>query len=213
MKYFRKHPDLLIIGNYPTSTKRVRHVRQTSPQELSKILIRTITSLLRQKKILLLTDAPEEIHTGCITRTSWLYAQPLSLQRLISRLIYNFQTDTVCLLYHSDLFAPWWLLITAVFTPILLGILRLTGKRTVIVFLTTPSLSSHPKLAQAVLYFLRMASRRTLSALASVAITSETSRAVRSLKERREVGKIITDTLFPSPTHALGLASILESHP
>jgi hypothetical protein len=208
MKYFRKHPDLLLIANYPSTAKRVRRIRQTTPQELSKILVQTIAAKLKGRKILLLTDASgDKPHAGYITRTSWTVGNPITLRHLASRLLYNHQTDTICILYHANLFG---LVPTILVLPSILLTLRLTRKRLIIVFLTIPRVSPHPTLAQALVYFLRVLFQSILSLIASSVITTETSHAIRSLKERHNVGKIITDELFPSPIKNLGLTHYLH---
>jgi hypothetical protein len=207
MKYFRKHPDLLLIANYTETAKRVRRARQTTPQELSKILVHTIASKLKDKKILLLTDAPDAHHGGYITRTCWAIGKPMTLRHLVSRLLYNHQTDTACVLYHANLFG---LLPTILFFPALLLSLRLTRKRLVIVFLTVPHVSARPTLAQAVHYFARVWFQSMLAAIATSVISTETSLAIRSLKDRHTVGKILEDELFPSPIKNLGLANMLK---
>ncbi len=208
MKYFRKHPDLLLIANYPSTAKRVRRVRQTTPQELSKILVHTIVSKLKGKKILLLTDAPDDTQpTGYITRTCWTVHKPITLRYLVSRLLYNHQTDTVCVLYHANLFG---LTSTILFLPAILLALRLTRKRLVIVFLTTARMGAHPTLVAAAVYFSRVWFQRMLSLVATSVIPTETSLAIRSLKDRHTVGSIIADELFPSPIKDLGLIHYLH---
>lgn len=206
MKYFRKHPQLLIIANCTDTAKRVRRVRQTTPQELSKILIHTIVSTLKDKKILLLTDAADAHHAGYITRTCWTPDKPMTLRHLVSRLVYNHQTDTVAVLYHAHLFG---LVPTILFLPAILLTLRFTRKRLVVVFLTVPHVSSRPTLVQAAHYFARVWFQRVLSLLSTSVISAETSLAVRSMKDRRTAGKIIADELFPSPIKDLGLTHYL----
>jgi hypothetical protein len=208
MKYFRKHPDLLLIANYPSTAKRVRRIRQTTPQELSKILVQTIAAKLKGKKILLLTDAPDnKPHSGYIAKTSWTVGNPMTLRRLMSLLLYNHQTETVCVLYHAALFG---LIPTIFFLPPILLALRLTRKRLIIVFLTIPRVSPRPTLLQAAVYFSRVWFQGILSLIASAVITTETSLAIRSLKERYTVGKIIAEELFPSPIKNLGLTHYLH---
>ncbi len=227
MKYFRKHPDLLIIANYPDGTHRVRHGRLTTPAQLSKILVHTILSMLaKTKKILLLTDATEEKkHAGFITRTSWVNGKPLSMFQLISRLIYNHETHTICILFHPDLFGRFW---TDFITLFLIATLRITGKHAMIVFLTTPKLSLQPTMVQTFRYFIRVGLLGVLTTIATQAVVGEKPFAgklihmtgkktvlaipmkFRSMKERRIVGKLMGEVLFPSPTHNLGLANMLK---
>jgi hypothetical protein len=102
------------------------------------------------------------------------------------------------------------LVLTILFLPFFLLTLRLTGKRLVIVFLTIPRVSPHPTLPQATVYFLRVWFQSILSLIASAVITTETSLAIRSLRERHNVGKIIADELFPSPIKDLGLIHYLH---
>ncbi len=212
MKYFRKHPDLILLANYPEGTHRIRHARRTTPTQLSKILVNTITSSVdKTKKILLLTDATDtKQHAGCITRTAWTMNNPFSLLRLINRFIYNHETRTICILYHPELFGRFW---TSLCMPLLLVLLRLTGKQITILFLTTPKLSSQPTIGQTLRYFMRRAILVVLRWLATQTVGGEKSTSsilipmtFRSLKERRIAGKIIHEELFPSPTHNLGLS-------
>lgn len=227
MKYFRRHPDLLIIANYPEGVHRIRHARLTTAPQLSKILVHTITgALAKTKKILLLTDtANERPHAGWITRTTWVAGKPYSLFRLIGRLIYNHETHTICILFHPELFGRFW---TDLFTLLLLGPLRLTGKHTMIVFLTTPKLSVQPTIGQTIRYFIRFALFTLLTALASKTIVGEKPFAhklmrltgkrtilaipmtFRTLKERRIEGNILSEELFPSPIKNLGLVHYLH---
>lgn len=206
MKYFRKHPDVLIIANYPQVARRVRKTRQTTPEELSTLLVNTIAAALKNdKKILLLTDTPEEkSRAGFITITAWNREQPFFLTELVHRLIYNFQTKTVATLYHRELFDAYG---TLLITPILLTLLRISGKRTILVFLTTPSLPAHPTILKALTYILRVAYRKVLSVL-STGVVAPVS--IRTLKERRMAGKMLTEKLFPSPLANLGLKSLLR---
>lgn len=227
MKYFRKHPDLLIIANYPDGMHRIRHGRQTTPQQLSKILIHTITgTLTKTKKILLLTDSPDERkHTGFIARTSWVIGKPHSLFQLIGRLIYNHETRSVCILFHPELFGRFW---TDLVTPGLILLLRLSGKQVMTVCLTTPKLSVQPTVGQTCRYFLRFALTSAITTLTSIAVAGEKSfahkllrvsgkytiftipMAFRSLRERRHAGQLLSERLFPSPTHNLGLSHLLK---
>jgi hypothetical protein len=84
-------------------------------------------------------------------------------------------------------------MITPIFTPIIILFFRLAGKRTVLIFLTTPALSAHPKLSQAIGYFFHAYTNTLLSMLSSHAVQAEHARAVSSID------------LFPSPTKNLGL--------
>ncbi len=201
MKYFRKHPDLLIIANYPTITARVRKSRQTTSEELSTLVVRTILSTLKNsKKILLLTDEPEETsRAGFITITAWNRQKPFFLSELVYRLIYNFQTKPVFILYHAELFGAYS---TILIMPILLALLLLSGKRTVLAFLTMPTLSTRPTIAKAILYILRVTYRRILSLLSTVVIEPK---PIRTYKERHIAGKLFVEELFPSPVRDLGL--------
>lgn len=227
MKYFRKHPDLLIIANYPEGVHRVRHARQTTPAQIAKILVHTITGQLgKTKKILLLTDSTDEKpRTGWITRTAWAAGKPQSLTRLISRLIYNHETHVVCVLFHPDLFGRFW---TDFITLFLVATLRITGKHTMIVFLTTPKLTLQPTLVQTFRYFIRFGLLGVLTTMATKAVVGEKPFAgklvhmtgkktvltipmtFRSMKERKIAGKLISEELFPSPTHNLGLTHYLH---
>ncbi len=229
MKYFRKHPDLLIIANYPEGVHRVRHARSTTPPQIAKILVHTIARQLgKTKKILLLTDdTDEKPRTGLITRSAWAVGKPQSLTRLISRLIYNHETHAVCVLFHPDLFGRFW---TDAFTILLIASLRITRKRTIIVFLTTPKLSVQPTVLQTIRYFIRFGILALLAVLATQAVVGEKSFAgklikntgkktiltipmtFRSMKERKITGKILGEELFPSPTHNLGLTHYLHSN-
>lgn len=227
MKYFRKHPDLLIIANYPEGVHRVRHARTTTPAQIAKILVHTLAGQLgKTKKILLLTDATDEKpRRGWITRTAWAVGKPQSFTRLISRLIYNHETHAACVLFHPDLFGRFWTDASILF---LITSLRITGKHTMIVFLTTPKLSVQPTIVQTIRYFIRYGILVLLATLTTHAVVGEKSFAgklrhstgkrtiltipmtFRSLKERKIAGKILGDELFPSPTHNLGLANMLK---
>ncbi|MCX6791989.1 MAG: hypothetical protein NT149_03045 [Candidatus Gottesmanbacteria bacterium] len=227
MKYFRKHPDLLIIANYPEGMHRIRRARLTTAPQLSKILVHAITSTLaKTKKILLLTDSPDtKKHTGFITRTSWAAGKPFSIFQLTNRFIYNHETHTVCLLFHPDLFGRFW---TDFFTLFLIGSLRITGKHTMMVFLTTPKLSVQPTLLQTIRYFIRFALYALYTTLATKTVVGEKLLAhklmrltgkktilaipmtFRSLNERRIAGKIFNEELFPSPIKNLGLTHYLH---
>ena len=215
MKYFRKHPDILFIANYPEGNHRVRHGRLTTPPLLAKILVRTIAGSLKTKKILLLTDAPEKTQrAGFIQRTALVTGKPHTCFHLISQLIYNHETRTVCILFHPELFGPLW---TGFFTLFLVGFLRLMGKQITIIFLTTPKLSPQPTLGHTIQYFLRYALLAILNTLSQQTVGGDKKIArilipltFRSLKERRLAGKIVTEELFPSPTHNLGLAHYLS---
>lgn len=227
MKYFRRHPDLLLIANYPQGGHRVRHARLTTPPQLAKMLVHTITGpLAKTKKILLLTDTANETpHAGWITRTAWVMGKPQSLFWLIGRLIYNHETQTVCVLYHPELFGQFW---TDLFTLLLIGSLRLTGKHTMIVFLTIPKLSVQPTLGQTIRYFTQFAIFVVSTAFASKTIVGEKSFAhklmrltgkktilaipmtFRTLRERKIAGRIFSEELFPSPIKNLGLVHYLH---
>jgi hypothetical protein len=228
MKYFRKHPDLLIIANYPEGVHRVRHPRSTTPAQIAKIIIHTLTSTLaKSKKILLLTDSPDvKKHTGFITRTSWTAGKPLSIFRLTNRLVYNHETHTVCLLFHPDLFGRFW---TDFFTLTIIGSLRITGKQTMVAFLTTPKLPVQPTIVEAIRYFIRFGLFALFTTLATRTVVGEKSfasklmqltgkktiltipMAFRSMKERKIAGKIMGEELFPSPTQNLGLIHYLHT--
>ncbi len=209
MKYFRKHPDLLLIANYPSTPLRVRHGRQTTSEEVSKILVNAIAGRLRGKKILLLTDADDKKpHGRLIIRTCWDPGSIVSFRRMLRRLLYNFQTESICFLYHAGLFGrPGTILLLI---PLLLT-LRLGGKRVVMVFLTQPSLSTHPRIFPAVKYFLRVMFRWLIKMLTTAAIDVSQTRATRSIKERNATAQLIAEALFPSPTANLGLQSFLQS--
>jgi hypothetical protein len=169
MKYFRIHPDLLLIANYPKGDTFVRTI--TMP-------------LSKTKKILLLTDASDEIqHKGFITRTAWTAGRPFSLIYLLDRLIYNHETHTICILYHPELFGRFW---TPLLTLLLLLSLRLTGKQITIVFLTTPKIPSQPSIMQALVYFLRCFMQTILRALVH-----------KTISGKQFKGKIVKDMLFP----------------
>lgn len=227
MKYFRIHPDLLIIANYPDGAFRIRHGRQTTPQQLSNILIHTISKTLsRGKKILLLTDNPDaKKRNGFILRNAWVIGKPQSIFRLMSRLIYNHETHAVCVLYHPELFGRFW---TSLITPVLILVLRLSGKQVMTVFLTTPKLSALPTIAQTIRYFMRFGLNTILSIISGRTITGEKTlthklirltgkktiitipMTFRSLKERHQAGHILSEHLFPSPTENLGLSHLLK---
>jgi len=227
MKYFRKHPDLILIANYPESTHRVRHARQTTSEDLSKIIVHTIsTALGSTKKILLLTDATEEISRNAfITKTAWNKGNPLSIGQLIRRLFYNYQTQTICCIYHTELFGKFW---TTLITPLLLLVLRLSGKRTLIVMLTTPKSPLYPTVKQTLAFWVSFLYQSLLAIVATTVIVGEKplaktiSRRIgkqsvivlpmtfRTLKERRTAGNIFYEELFPSPIKNLGLASMLK---
>ena len=148
MKYFRKHPDLIIIANY----------------QKSSLIKRIIRKLGTSQKVLLLTDAPDDIqHKGFITRTAWTPGLPLSVFRLVNRLIYNHQTLNICILFQPELFGRF---LTGLFTPILILALRLTGKRITIMFLTRPRISPYPTVGQTITYYSRYAIQKILRALA-----------------------------------------------
>jgi hypothetical protein len=227
MKYFRKHPDLILIANYPDGAHRLRYARLTTPPQLSKILVNTITGpITKTKKILILTDAPaNKKRAGWITKTAWETNNPLSFFLLLSRLIYNHETPTICILFHPRLFGRFW---TNAFTPGLILMLRLSGKQVVTIFLTTPRLSAQPTLEQTCQYFLQFSLISAMTALTSITVVGEKSFAhkltrltgkkgiltipmtFRTLKERRHAGQILNENLFPSPTQNLGLSHLLK---
>jgi len=227
MKYFRIHPDLLIIANYSDGAFRIRHGRQTTPQQLSNILIHTIIKTLSSgKKILLLTDSPDaKKHKGFIIRTAWDAGKPQSILRLVSRLIYNHETHAVCVLFHPELFGRFW---TSLIMPALILLLRLSGKKVMTVFLTTPKLSAQPTIVQTIRYFMRFGLNTILTAISGRTITGEKTlthklmrltgkktivtipMTFRSLKERHQAGHILGGQLFPSPTENLGLSHLLK---
>jgi hypothetical protein len=224
MKYFRKHPDLLLIANYPDSADRIRQARQTTPPQLAAILVNTISAQLKKtKKILLLTDAADDTqHAGLITRTAWVMNKPLSVFRLINKLIYNHGTRVICILYHPELFGRFW---TGLFTPFLIIAFRISGKHVTIISITTPKISTQPTVVQTAVYFLRFTLLIIFSVIANQMNVGEKPIAhklerltgkktiitipmsFRSIKERHAAGQIIADELFPSPTHNLGLLS------
>lgn len=227
MKYFRKHPELLLIANYPQGGHRVRHGRQTTTEDVSKIIVHTISAALGStKKILLLTDAPEELsRRPFITKTSWSTTNPLSIGQLVNGLLYNHQAHTVCCIYHPDLFGNVW---TAIFTPPLLTALRFSGKRVLLIMINAPKSSIYPTLKQTFAYWLSILYRCVLTVLSTTTIVSEKPLAktlrrrtgkrsvvvlpmtFRSLKERKIAGNILREELFPSPIKDLGLIHYLH---
>jgi hypothetical protein len=227
MKYFRIHPDIILIANYPESTHRVRRVRVTTPTQLSKILITAITSALgKTKKILLLTDAPNaRPRAGWITSTSWVTGKPYTCLRLVRHLIYNHETRAVCVLYHPELFGRFW---TTIFILPLFGFFRLTGKHVTTILLAIPKLPAQPTIVQTIRYFMQFALLIIVTILTHIPVVGEHTFArklmqltrkktiitvpmtFRTLKERKTAGNILKEELFPSPIKNLGLTHYLH---
>ena len=228
MKYFRKHPDVIIITNFPKVSHRVRHGRQTTPQQYSKILVRTIVSALKgAKKTLILTDAPvEKPHAGTAVQTAWATGKPYTLIRLINGIIYNHKTDTICILFHPELFGKPW---TDLILPGLILFFRLIGKKVVLIFLITPKLPPLPSLLRTTEHFIRLALLSFMVLLSQTVIAGDKpfanhltklsgktitpiSLGLQSLKERRGLSKFLYEKIFPSPLQDLGLINMLKKN-
>ena len=112
--------------------------------------------------------------------------------RVISQLIYNHETRDVCILFDNEFFMPFLLLL-----------LRLTNKQVTVIFLTTPKISTHPTLTQAIQYFAHRALLAVLAALAQQTIGGKKI----LLKKHRLNRQLLNERLFPSPIHNLSLLS------